>query len=334
MKINKINNFNSVSLDLKNINPVEINPISESQTYPIVFSAKEKYILLNEWLALNQDLVKTNLHKYGAILFRDFNMNIAGNSFKEIVSNYIEETIEYDLGAGNRSKVIDNIYISTFHPKEENLEMHNEMSYTSFWPKEIMFYCETPSTEGGETPLCDGRRIWDILKPETKKKFNELSIMYVRKLGGMFGGQTWQMVFDTNDREIAEKKCIENNIDFEWHDADVILMKWIGPATITHPESKETSWFNHCFFFNSIMLNNDMKTVLNINDIPFYCYYGDGSTIEIEVLIELREAYEKTKSCFLWEKGDILLVDNILMSHGRNSFKGDRKVLVAMFKNN
>ncbi|MFP3599147.1 TauD/TfdA family dioxygenase [Chryseobacterium sp. SIMBA_029] len=332
MKINKLNSFNSVSLDLKNINPVDITYSLTTQEYPVVFTAKEKYLLLHEWITLNKNLVKENLYKYGAILFRNFNSDIAGNSFKEIVANYVEETIEYDLGAGNRSKVIDNIYISTFHPKEEDLEMHNEMSYTSFWPKEIMFYCETPSLGDGATPLCDGRKIWNLLKPETKKKFTDLSIMYVRKLGGMFGGQTWQMVFDTDDKTVAEKKCAENNIDFEWQDNDVMVMKWIGPVTVVHPVTQEICWFNHCYFFNSIMLNNDMKTVLTIQDIPFYCYYGDGSAIEIETLMELKDVYEKTKSCFLWEKGDLLLVDNILISHGRNSFKGERKVLVAMFK--
>jgi alpha-ketoglutarate-dependent taurine dioxygenase len=31
-----------------------------------------------------------------------------------------------------------------------------------------------------------------------------------------------------------------------------------------------------------------------------------------------------------WEKGDVLLLDNMLMSHGRSSFTGERKILVSM----
>ena len=30
-----------------------------------------------------------------------------------------------------------------------------------------------------------------------------------------------------------------------------------------------------------------------------------------------------------WEAGDVMLVDNMLMSHGRRSFEGDRKVIVS-----
>ena len=33
---------------------------------------------------------------------------------------------------------------------------------------------------------------------------------------------------------------------------------------------------------------------------------------------------------FRWRKGDLLFVDNYLVAHGRNSYSGDRLLLVAM----
>jgi alpha-ketoglutarate-dependent taurine dioxygenase len=33
---------------------------------------------------------------------------------------------------------------------------------------------------------------------------------------------------------------------------------------------------------------------------------------------------------FAWQRGDIMLLDNVLTAHARNPFVGERKLLVAM----
>jgi alpha-ketoglutarate-dependent taurine dioxygenase len=44
----------------------------------------------------------------------------------------------------------------------------------------------------------------------------------------------------------------------------------------------------------------------------------------------LREAYEKERVRFDWEEGDVLMLDNMLASHGRESYIGERSVAVGM----
>jgi hypothetical protein len=65
-------------------------------------------------------------------------------------------------------------------------------------------------------------------------------------------------------------------------------------------------------------------------DLPFNTFYGDGSPIEPSVLEEVRDAYAQETLAFPWEMGDILMVDNMLVAHGREPFSGPRKILVAM----
>jgi hypothetical protein len=65
-------------------------------------------------------------------------------------------------------------------------------------------------------------------------------------------------------------------------------------------------------------------------DLPFNTYYGDGSPIEPAVLEEVREAYRQESRRFDWRQKDILLIDNMLTSHSREPFKGERKIVVAM----
>jgi alpha-ketoglutarate-dependent taurine dioxygenase len=68
----------------------------------------------------------------------------------------------------------------------------------------------------------------------------------------------------------------------------------------------------------------------SLNDLPYNTYYGDGSPIEDEVVDEIREAYRQETVAFPWQAGDVLMMDNMLVAHGRNPFSGTRKILVAM----
>lgn len=65
-------------------------------------------------------------------------------------------------------------------------------------------------------------------------------------------------------------------------------------------------------------------------ELPRNAYYGDGSSIETSVLDEIREVYQRASVSFPWQEGDVLLLDNMLVAHGRKPFVGTRKIFVAM----
>jgi hypothetical protein len=66
------------------------------------------------------------------------------------------------------------------------------------------------------------------------------------------------------------------------------------------------------------------------DELPRNAFYGDGSAIESADLQEIRDIYGAASVSFPWRKGDILMLDNFLASHGRQSFHGPRKILVSM----
>jgi hypothetical protein len=69
---------------------------------------------------------------------------------------------------------------------------------------------------------------------------------------------------------------------------------------------------------------------LGEGNLPRNTYYGDGTPIDEADLDIIRQVYEETQFSFKWEKNDFLLLDNMLFTHGRKPFTGDRKILVGM----
>ncbi len=108
----------------------------------------------------------------------------------------------------------------------------------------------------------------------------------------------------------------------------------IRPAAIEHPRSGEIVWFNQADQWHPSNLPESIRAaVLSITgeaDLPTNAYYGDGSPIEVEPLDAVRAAFAKVVMKFPWQQGDVLLVDNMLTTHGRASFAGPRKVVLAM----
>ena len=93
-------------------------------------------------------------------------------------------------------------------------------------------------------------------------------------------------------------------------------------------------WFNQAHLFHSSAIDLEDRAALikelGVENLPRNTFYGDKEEIPLEILEHIHEVYNKEKIKFPWHQGDILIVDNVLMAHGRETFKGDRKVAVAM----
>src|SRR5437868_7578794 len=90
---------------------------------------------------------------------------------------------------------------------------------TLFRSTRIFFGCVRPAEEGGETPLVDSRRVFEMIDPHIRKRFAEKQIMYVRNYGERMG-LSWQKVFLTTDRAEVERRCRAARMQFEWKSGD------------------------------------------------------------------------------------------------------------------
>ncbi|WGV24585.1 TauD/TfdA family dioxygenase [Halotia branconii] len=321
-----------VAINLSSQGLVDVTHIQAKEALPLIIQPKFKDLNLQIWSQNNRDFIETNLLKYGGILFRGFDISTQ-DDFEGFVNVVCPQIMNYVEGATPRTKLSNKVYTSTEFPPEHSIALHNELSYVITWPMKIWFCCIQPATVQGETPIADMRKVYQKISPQIRERFQEKGWMLVRNFGNGFG-LPWQRSFATNDKADLAEYCRHAQIEFEWQDENHLKTHQVRPAIAQHPVTGDMVWFNHIVFWHVSSLEADFRnSFLSENseeNLPYNTYYGDGSPIETSVIEEIRAVIEQETKIFPWQKGDILMLDNMLVSHGRRPFSGARKILTAM----
>jgi alpha-ketoglutarate-dependent taurine dioxygenase len=306
--------------------------LQESGAFPLVVTPAPAETDLAAYASANRDAIGEALLEAGALLFRGFDAG-GVERFNAVVTAISGDPLEYRERSSPRSRVEGNIYTSTDYPPEYEIFQHNESSYSATWPLKLFFSCETPAERGGETPVAGGRRVLRRIDPAVRERFRERGVMYLRNFGDGVG-LSWSTVFQTDDRAEVERYCRAAGIEAEWRPGGELRTRHVRPALARHPVTGEELWFNHATFFHVTTLEPEIRDMLLASyapdELPSNTFYGDGSAIEDDVLDHLRECYRAETVAFPWRQGDVMLVDNMLTTHGRAPYRGRRRTLVAM----
>lgn len=286
---------------------------------------------LPRWARGERQALNQRLSNHGALLFRGFAINTA-KDFEQAAEAICPELFG-EYGDLPRTGVSDKVYGSTPYPEDKAILFHNESSHLQQWPMKIWFCCLQPARQGGATPIVDCRKIYQALSPEIRDCLEQKQLMYVRNyIKGL--DVNWQDFFHTSDRSVVEQRCQAAGIEWEWLEDDGLQTRQIRPALARHPHTGEWVVFNQLQLHHLSYLDNptqqSLLSLFGEDRLPRQVYYGDGSPIEPAVLNALQTAYIEAEQVFTWQQGDILMLDNMLMAHGRHSYIGPRKIAVAM----
>jgi alpha-ketoglutarate-dependent taurine dioxygenase len=314
-------------------NLVTATPLLPEGGLPVLVTPNARGVDLLEWAAGRREEIDGLLRRYRALLFRDFDRQRAAQFADFVRLTSTGEPLEYVDRTTPRESLGDGLYSSTTYPARLSINLHNEGTYWMQWPLKLYFCCVTAPGGGGETPLASTLNVLQRLPHGLRSRFQEHGFLLERNYNHGLG-LPWQEVFQTSEPQGVERYCHEHDITYEWIDGDRLRTRQVRPAIRPHPWTGEDVWFNHAAFFHSASYDAELLAMLEDQvgreGLPYRTSYGDGTEIDDEDVACIQAAYAAERRVFAWQVGDILLLDNMAVAHGREPYQGDRLVAVAM----
>jgi alpha-ketoglutarate-dependent taurine dioxygenase len=298
---------------------------------------------LFEWIAHRRDALDERLKAIGAVLFRGFELGDAADLDRAIrAANGAKLTLPYVGGDTPRTRVSGNVYTTTEVPPQVVIPLHNELSYLPVHPRRLFFLCTQPAESGGETTIADGRAVYAALDPRVRERFVDRGVRYVaihprphasatwmRRLH--LARKSWPEVFETDEPAVAEERCRALELSYRWLPSGSLHTSIVRPAAL------DGGWFNqaHLFRMTPSWMGRFQYTMAALlyhrrEGRGRDAQYGDGGEIDPAALDHIHEVLRRHTVARRWQRGDLLIVDNLRCMHGRSAFRGRRRVLVAM----
>ena len=284
------------------------------------------------FIAANKTAIDAGLAQSGSVLFRGFDVPDA-QAFDAAITAYGEDGFSYADSLSNavRVNITPRAFTANEAPPDVSIFLHHEMAQTPLYPAKLFFYCEIAPGEGGATPLCRSDILYERLietAPETAAKFEALGVRYTNIMppapdSESGQGRSWRDTLGAADKAGAEKRLTDLGYSFTWNpDNSLRATTPVLYAVRTLPDGRKV------FFNQLIAAFRGWKDARN--DPSKSVTFGDGSPIDLAVMQDAIQIADELSYDLSWQAGDIALLDNFIVMHGRRPYKGKRRVLASL----
>jgi alpha-ketoglutarate-dependent taurine dioxygenase len=128
--------------------------------------------------------------------------------------------------------------------------------------------------------------------------------------------------------------CTSHGIEHRWIDETLLRTEQRSQGVALHPSTGERVFFNQAHLFHVSSLEPEAEQALieayGRDRLPRHARFGDGGELPRSDLDQVRAAFRAHRIAFPWQRGDVLLLDNMQAAHGRRPFTGKRQVVAAL----
>lgn len=300
---------------------------------------------LDQWIRDNESILAEHLLLEGAVLLRGLNIDTP-ERLDEFVSLFPLKNFPYNKSLSNALRInkTPRVFTANEAPADINIVLHHEMAQTPLTPDWLFFSCSLKAEAGGTTPICRSDDVYQSLATQCPRFLAhcEAQGLYYRQKfafypdGTSAQGRSWPHLlglieddakdelppFDPIIAAAAESKLNELGYRWQWHGEALEIISPILPAV-------KRARNNQKVFFNQLLAaftswNNAFNTG------PQSVFFGNGQTIDRDDVKILQSICEKHTLDIRWEVGDVAILDNDLVMHGRRAYSGKRQVFASL----
>ena len=302
---------------------------TEPGLFPLIYAAENTSVAdLISWLGTNGAQVLEEARTHGAVLLRGVPLT-TDQHFDSVVRAFNVDNFTYKESLSNavRINMTERVFTANEAPPDVSIYLHHEMAQTPIFPGKLFFFCEKAAEEAGATPLCRSDWLFDALTRETPDFIADLERLGVRYSNTMPAednaasgqGRSWSSTLSVDSREAAEAKLKGLGYDWEWQaDGSLRATTPVLPAVRTLDDGRKV-------FFNQLI-----AAYLGWRDAAKALTFGDGKPLPASAMDRVCELADAMAFDLEWQTGDVAIVDNYLVMHGRRPFRGSRRVLVSL----
>ncbi|MET7394185.1 TauD/TfdA family dioxygenase [Dactylosporangium sp. NPDC005572] len=245
--------------------------------------------------------------QHGTLLFRGF--DATSDDFRAVVQRF--STKLYFHQNPNRETISQDGAVLLVDAHRNPIPAHAEMSYCPLHPGLQWFFCVRPASDGGATTVYDGIQALDRLAKETRELFEERRLTW--RLPFPTGAEHQQRVFGTSDRAELDALFAQFD-DFTYDFDDAGNLNWSYTVSAV-PQAPYVDARTLC---NSYLGSGALVTFEDGAPIPQHCRW------------DALDATEQVAVDIDWRAGDIVMIDNRRVMHGRRGFEDPNRKVAAM----
>jgi alpha-ketoglutarate-dependent taurine dioxygenase len=280
----------------------------------------------------SKTIVSDLINAHGFVVFRGYDVQ-SDQDFHRFVESFGLENFKYADSFSNavRHNRTDRVFTANEAPPNVEIFLHHEMAQTLTFPGALFFFCEKAAESGGATPICRSDLTLKTLEtqnPAFVAKLRSVGVKYRNSMPSEANhesgqGRSWKDTLTVNSAHEAEEKLVALGYQFNWLEDGGLSVQTPALAAVDHfGRGKDV-------FFNQIVAAAAGWTVAADDKEPRLCF-GDDSPIEhADLAGTIKAAYQHTVD-LKWQTGDVALLDNLKVMHGRRPFEGSRSVLASL----